>query len=410
MSIATSELQVAEGLADDFDLRSLHYGILLHRRRAVGTAVVEEFEYRALVDANGNPLQLPGIAPDDERIEFERGHGSALDRRLVRRSAFSFAPSAATGQGVGSLQEVFLAVKPKKGSSFQPALGLKWVGGPNLKPKVCPPDGLPAIRIWCTEEWQDRHFADAVAYDGDLAAWVEALGRTATDALSDIASAFDDFGVAPGDADAPRIVRPSGQTLTPLAPSADASTRPKAVFVAKEAPVPAYPPMPNSMTTETPGVDARGSKRRWKVWVIALGAVGLTYFMFFQPPSGAQPPALDKRETVAKKPAPGPVQAPSNRTLPSPAVVVDLPAQAASVPSVSDSEIERLARSILVPVGNSPAERQRLYDPTAGFEQNLALLSALLDSAQKGEQTSFDQFSAVTDVAGREQCRAQEIQ
>lgn len=61
MSIATSELQVSAGLANDYDLRTLHYGILLHWRRADGTGVREVFEYRAFVDSNTNPLRLNGI-------------------------------------------------------------------------------------------------------------------------------------------------------------------------------------------------------------------------------------------------------------------------------------------------------------------------------------------------------------
>ena len=386
MSIATSELQVAEGLADDLDLRSLHYGLLLHRRRAVGTVVIEEFEYCALVDANTNPLQLPGIVPDDERIEFERGHGSALDRRLVRRSAFRFAPSPATGQGVGSLQEVFLIVKPQKGSSFQPALGLKWVGGPELRPMVCPPEGLPAVRIWCTEEWQDHHFVDAVPYEGDLAAWAEALSRRAALALSVVASPFDDFKVPPSYADIQRTRPSGGQAMPAPVRLANAPVPPTVVPVAPQAPDPAPSPVPFPPTATTQSAKTRDSQRGWKFWLFALGAAGAAYYLFLQPDRQPHQPAGDQGERVAKVPA----ATPSARTLPQP-VVTRMPAPAASTPSLPDSEIERLAQSITVPVGNSPAERHRLFDPKGGFEQNFGYLTALLDSAQKTDQTSFDQ-------------------
>ena len=185
MSIATSELQVSAGLANDYDLRTLHYGILLHRRRMDGKGVREVFEYRAFIDSNTNPLRSLGIEPDDDRIDFERGHGTALDERLVRRSAFRFAPTAATGQGEGALQQVFVVLKPKNGSSFQPALGLKLVCGPDLPPRTCPPEGLPPVRVWCTEDWQGRVFVDAVPYKGDITDWAEALGRHAEAALAE---------------------------------------------------------------------------------------------------------------------------------------------------------------------------------------------------------------------------------
>lgn len=386
MSIATTELQVAEGLADGLDLRALHYGVLLHRRRAVGTAVIEEFEYRALVDANTNPLQLPGIVPDDERIEFERGHGSALDRRLVRRSAFRFAPSAATGQGVGSLQEVFLVVKPQKGSSFQPALGLKWVGGPELTPKVCPPEGLPAVRIWCTEEWQDHHFVDAVPYEGDLAAWAEALSRRATAELSVVSSPFDDLEVPPTYADMLRTP-PSGRQAKPApVPLANPPMPPTVVSVAPRAPNPAPPPVPIPPTTTTQSGKLRQSQRWWKFWLFVLGAAGAAYYLFLQLDRQPRQPSGDQGERVTKVPA----ATPSAQTLPPP-VVARMPTPAVSTPSLPDSEIERLAQSITVPVGNSPSERQRLFDPKGGFEQNFGYLTALLDSAQKADQASFDQ-------------------
>ena len=381
MSIATSELQVAEGLADDLDLRSLNYGILLHRRRAVGTAVIEEFEYRALVDANSNPLQLPGIAPDDERIEFERGHGSALDRRLVRRSAFRFAPSPATGQGVGSLQEVFLVVKPKKSSTFQPALGLKWIGGPELAPKVCPPQGLPALRVWCTEEWHDRHFVEAVPYDGDIVAWAEALGRRAGDALSDAATPLDDFTVPPICADMPEPVRAGGHAIPAPVWLADAPMSLTA------SPPQAHPPVPIPPSTPTRPGSTRESQRGWMFGLFALCAVGAAYYLLFQPARQPQPSSSNQGERVAKVPE----AAPDARALPPP-VVTRKPAPAASTPSLANSEIELLAQSITVPVGNSPAERQRLFDPKGGFEQNFGYLTALLDSAQKAEQTLFDQL------------------
>lgn len=186
MSIATSELQVSAGLANDYDLRTLHYGILLHWRRADGTGVREVFEYRAFVDSNTNPLRLNGIEPDDDRIDFERGHGTALDDRLVRRSAFRFAPKATPGQASGALQQVFAVLKPKKGSSFHPALGLKWVCGPDLPPRTCPPEGLPPIRVWYTDDWRDRVFVDEVPYHGDVTEWAEALGRRAEAAMSEL--------------------------------------------------------------------------------------------------------------------------------------------------------------------------------------------------------------------------------
>ena len=186
MSIATSELHVSAGLANDYDLRTLHYGILLHWRRTDGKGVREVIEYRAFVDANTNPLRLNGIEPDDERIDFERGHGTVLDERLVRRSAFRLAPRATPGQAEGALQQVFVVLKPKNGSSFQPALGLKWVCGPDLPPLTCPPEGLSPVRVWYMEDWRDCAFVDAVPYQGDVTEWVEALGRRAEGALAEV--------------------------------------------------------------------------------------------------------------------------------------------------------------------------------------------------------------------------------
>ena len=186
MTIARTELQVSAGLANDFDLRTLHYGVLLHWRRADAGGVREVLEYREFVDSNTNPLRLLGIEPDDDRIEFERGHGTALDELLVRRSAFLLAPKATPGQAEGSLQQVFAVLKPKKGNNFQAALGLTWVCGPDLAPRACPPEGPPPIRVWYTQDWRDCSFIDSVPFQGDVSQWAEALGRRAQKALAEL--------------------------------------------------------------------------------------------------------------------------------------------------------------------------------------------------------------------------------
>lgn len=280
MSIATSELQVSAGLANDYDLRTLYYGILLHWRRTDGKGVREVFEYLAFVDSNTNPLRLHGIEPDDARIDFERGHGTALDERLVRRSAFRFAPKSTSGQAEGALQQVFAVLKPKKGSSFQPALELKWVCGPDLPPRACPPEGLPPVRVWCTDDWRDRVFVDAVPYHGDVTEWTEALGRRAEAAWTETPA------VAANAADL-EAVSTSPRSDSTVAPPRSAS----AVKTARPVPIHVDEPKPPL-------------SRKWSgkhtlvtvVLVIFLGAIASSHVMSTSPAGNVHDPGQRQQD------------------------------------------------------------------------------------------------------------------
>ena len=83
MNVVSIELRVSPGFANEFDLGYIHYGLLLHWRERDGAQTRDIVEFRPFRSEGGDELTCPGVEVHRERLEFERGFDTDLDRVVV---------------------------------------------------------------------------------------------------------------------------------------------------------------------------------------------------------------------------------------------------------------------------------------------------------------------------------------
>lgn len=175
MTVARIELQVAERLAAGFVLDAFHYGLIVQVRRHDGERIREVVTFHALASPNAGEPDVPGVGRDRQRVEFERGMGTTLDRRLVRRSAFVVDIDALSDAADGSLQRVFLVLRPAAG-------GVSAQMGLQLLIDQCAPadrdDSLLQL-LWAADEWRDDDAVFETPYAEDMAGYVAAIADSA---------------------------------------------------------------------------------------------------------------------------------------------------------------------------------------------------------------------------------------
>ena len=174
MNIYSVELQVHPGFAESFDLDTVHYGLVVHWRDISGTGTREVVEFRPFrSEGGGDPIEMPGVRVDRERLEFERGHDTDIDRRLIRRSVFKVEFASSQPLGRSTLQRAFIVVKAKGGSAFSSRLGLTLhLTQSSSRAVECHADGPEPQLLWATGEWKDDTTLSTNSFHGDIAAYV----------------------------------------------------------------------------------------------------------------------------------------------------------------------------------------------------------------------------------------------
>ena len=178
MEVCSLELQVKPGMAGDFDLESLHFGLLIHLRlpSPKRAATLEKIDFWPFRLANGDPNVMPGVQVNRTRLELERGHETELDHRLVRTSTFTLQFDNTSPLGKPNLQEVFLLVKTRDKEGISPTLGLTvHILEPNPRTIPCREGGPPPELLWCCDEWRNNDPTLGVPYSGDLSEYLQEL-------------------------------------------------------------------------------------------------------------------------------------------------------------------------------------------------------------------------------------------
>lgn len=251
------ELRTNLDQAKAFDLRVLHFGLLLHWRSQEMGQVHERVSFHPFrSDAegadrrDGEPLEMPGVAVNRERMLQERGEPTELNRQLVRSSVFKITIEPINPLGQPALQQVFLLVKARSGRSMSQPLGLTLHFGPRGESSVgCQGEGADPQRIWAAEAWQHSRTAK-VPYRGSISEYTQAYERhlSATVQGPD-ADPGKNAGAGPGIGSEapppPPPPPPPGPTLPVGSPPTPARAAGPGL-VRQVTPVPAAPVLPSS--------------------------------------------------------------------------------------------------------------------------------------------------------------------
>ncbi len=171
------EMHVAPGMARDFKVSSVFYGLLVHTRTADNSAGTrEQLEFWPF-RGDSEPLEYTGVQLDRQRQEFERGHETELDEKLVRGSTFMVRLDDFRPLGLANLQQVFVLLKARRpegfAASLQARLCLSRNSQSNVRVLECR-DDLPAPqRLWHKKEWADVNALEGIRFGADVREYVE---------------------------------------------------------------------------------------------------------------------------------------------------------------------------------------------------------------------------------------------
>ena len=182
MESCSVELHVAPGMAGDFDLSEVHYGLLVHWRVPSGTGTRETVEFWPFRSEKGEPIEHPGVSIDRLRVETERGHDTDLDHRLVRSSVFALEFAEGKPLGKPQLQQAYVLVKAKSGHVISENLAMSVhvsTGPPG--PIQCRDEGPTPIRLWAKGQWNGTNALEGLQFLGNLAEYVAAIKKRLND-------------------------------------------------------------------------------------------------------------------------------------------------------------------------------------------------------------------------------------
>lgn len=271
MSSVRVELCVAAGLADTFALNAVHYGLVYHVRQSRGTRTGELLVYQPFRSEDGYFRDLPGVQEDRARMEQERGSESELDRCLVRKSAFVIDPSALRAPVAGTLQRVFVLLRPQGGELLSRRLGLSLaLRAPELQRTACSDEGVSLKPLWSDAEWRADRTAEAVPFGGDLARYIEALTAQANRVV-DVQDAAPETatGPAPPRREPPRPGTTAAQNASPeTAPKEP--VRPPSQAAAAVAPASANRPRRDVETPPAETAQRTAPSRRFRILLLLV--------------------------------------------------------------------------------------------------------------------------------------------
>lgn len=251
MAVVRVEIRVAEGLSKLLRLDDVHYGLLYHVRRVAGTRAYESLQFRPFRRRNGESIVFAGAGIDRERLEFQRGERTPLDRSLVRDSILEVNVDALSPPVAGALQRVFVLLKPKTDAHFDGTMrAVLCVDQPSGPEFVCESGGPEPCLIWAAPEGRELPGLPRVAYTGDLTEYIAALeGRLSAVAYPPVPLSADAFTPPPA------LPLPKAVPARPLAP---------------RNPDPAPPAVP-VWARSTAAVQAKPTARRLRMVIGALG-------------------------------------------------------------------------------------------------------------------------------------------
>lgn len=271
MSSVRVELCVAAGLADTFALNAVHYGLVYHVRQSRGTRTDELLVYQPFRGEDGYFRDLPGVQEDRARMEQERGSESELDRCLVRKSAFVIDPSALRAPVAGTLQRVFVLLRPQGGELLSRRLGLSLaLRAPELQRTACSDEGVSLKPLWSDAEWRADRTAEAVPFGGDLARYIEALTAQANRVV-DVQDAAPETATwpAPPRREPPRPGTTAAQNASPeTAPKEPVG--PPSQAAAAVAPASANRPRRDAVTESTAAAGRTAPSRRFRILLLLV--------------------------------------------------------------------------------------------------------------------------------------------
>jgi hypothetical protein len=235
---------------------------------------------------------------------------------------------------------------------------------------TCAPEGLAPQRLWCTPEWEDSRLVQEATFNGDLTEWIQNMTVAAAQA-ADRKTAPEATEAASTRPEALTLIAPA-ESATPNARAIDVVPPTDAAAASPTAPLHSQKP---SVIRPPTGANDRALARNLS---IGVGAALLLYVLWPSTPPAVPSP----RVSAASEPGRPASSRPQPQPQPQPQPV-----------SIQD-RLAKQADAILVPVGNSPAERNMLYDPKTGFEAQYVLLNALIESAHRRDAENFDRNSA----------------
>jgi hypothetical protein len=348
------ELQTLPGFAQNLDVGSLLYGLIIHERAVWnGTDTCEQVSFLPFLDGNGARIEIPGVTQDLARMAEERGEETPLDMTLVRSTALRLDVGDARPFGRATLQRAFVAVlagaaklSPKVGLTLHVRIG------ESRQTVACTDTGGAPFRAWSNAEWDKERLMAPPGAINDLPSYLAQLQADADRVVADHEQKQE------REREHVRQKAREAERDLERARAREAQERAAREELersrrAAAAPPKVTPPSPPLLPPPAP------SERRWSPVFVTL----MLAAYWWPKPGASGAPAV-------RAPSPGPASAPRPEP---PLVRLQIPDPA-------------------IPTGNTPVPLETLYQ--FGFEEHQEATNRVLAAARSGDLVAFDEASA----------------